>query len=170
MSLTLRSGRDGRFLARVIDQGGRPFVLDFGDPQVIADIVQRITRGFSVIRQGRVLHVHAGDPDLLAQLGAFYASEGALVFLEEPTWHGRRSPIRQSLPRQPSAAPGPELSDEDDPTETVGLSDLPDVDEALTTLLPEVDADPGCVHQPAPDLPAEEEPESLLPRVPRFED
>lgn len=187
MSLTLRSGRDGRFLARVIDQGGRPFVLDYGDREVIADLVQRITRGFTVIRQGRVLHVHSGDHDLLVQLASFYAGEGALVFLEEPTWPGRSSQVRQAV-HQPGPEPAPaqlsaasdssepsdatdDLGDLDEPTETIAWEDLPAVDEALTTLIPDEPApvttaigpetvDP--VEPPESDDPTE----SMLPSVP----
>lgn len=128
VSLTLRSGRDGRFLARVVEQGGRPFVLDYGDPRVIEDLVQRIARGFTVIRQGRLLHVHPGDEDLLVQLANFYVDEGALVFFEEPTWperHARGGPRVVRRAEQGDARHDPaDIPDDDDPTETVDLAEL----------------------------------------------
>jgi hypothetical protein len=165
LRLTLRSGRDGRFLARVVETGGRPFVLDFGDRRVMADLVQRISRGFTMIRAGRLVHVHPEDEDLVPQLAAFYAAEGALVFLEEPTWRGR-----PSAPSLPEALP--DLDEEDEPTEMLALADLPEVDEALTTLLPDEEEGPAPAPAPAPvgfEVPAEPEPTvevGLLPGVP----
>jgi len=165
LSLTLRSGRDGRFLARVVDQGGRPFVLDYGDPRIIEDLVQRITRGFTVIRQGRLLHVHPGDDDLLIQLACFYADEGALVFFEEPGWSGRRGVsvprVVHGLGSEDRTLDTQDLPEEDDPTESVELSDLPSVDEALTTLLPPEDlgesgGSMGRLHGDSHAVPAED--------------
>lgn len=102
---------DGRLLARIVDQGGRPFVLDYGDDRVIADAVQRINRGFTTLRHGRLVHVHPQDLDLIEQLASFYVGEGALVFLEEPTWSGRPAPV-------PGSAFLRDYEDaDDDPTE-----------------------------------------------------
>jgi hypothetical protein len=131
--LTLRSGRDGSFLARVVDQGGRPFVLDYGDTRVIEDLVQRITRGFTLIRQGRLLHVHPGDADLLIQIAGFYAEEGALVFFEEPTWSGRQLSSERRPRVVVPANEGSMVADDEDPTETIAFSDIPAVDDALLT-------------------------------------
>jgi hypothetical protein len=91
-------------LARVVDLGGRPFVLDYGDARVIEDLVQRINRGFTVIRHNHLVHVHPEDPDLVEQLASFYIGEGALVFLEEPTWIGRTQPPSGPSPIVPMAA------------------------------------------------------------------
>jgi hypothetical protein len=154
MVLTIRSGRDGRFLARVVDQGGRPFVLDYGDSRVIEDLVQRITRGFTMIRQGRLLHVHPGDDDLLVQLASFYAEEGALVFYEEPTWLGRgggTAPRVVVSATEPEPAASVDLPELDEPTESIRVDDLPSVDEALTTIVPADDA-PSCA-RPGPPAP-----------------
>lgn len=185
--LTIRSGRDGRFLARVVDQGGRPFVLDYGDTRVIEDLVQRITRGFTMIRQGRLLHVHPGDEDLLVQLASFYALEGALVAYEEPTWSGRelavqRRPrvVRSASAQHDAAAPqGSQIDEDDEPTETIALSDLQDVTTSLTAVAsPHDPAQPSpaphvpTAPRPAPDeeeneaAAADDAGESLLPRVP----
>lgn len=187
--LTIRSGRDGRFLARVVDQGGRPFVLDYGDTRVIEDLVQRITRGFTMIRQGRLLHVHPGDEDLLVQLASFYALEGALVAYEEPTWSGRelsaqRSPrvVRPTSDPPDTARPqGSQIDEDDEPTETIALSDLQDVTTSLTAVAapeprdpapssPErgapAAAPPAVVDEDNEAAAADDAGESLLPRVP----
>ena len=139
--------------------------------------MQRITRGFTVIRQGRLLHVHPGDPDLLAQLAGFYIEEGALVFLEEPNWPGRtgdkRAPRVVASVDDPAPAPAPldDLPELDEPTETIAMSDLPSVDEALTTIVP--DAEPAPIRSlpvaPAPPPPAPDEVDEargLLPGAP----
>lgn len=162
LCLTLRSGRDGRLLARVVETGGRPFVLDFGDRRVISDLVQRIAHGFSVIRGDRLVQVPPDAADMVEQLATFYAAEGVLVFLEEPTWPGRR-------PTEP--LPLAELDEDDDPTDMVSLRDLPAVDEALTTLLPEheLEEDPTEVAPrlaPVEDVPEETVEVGLLPGAP----
>lgn len=86
LRLTLRSSKDGRFLARIVDRGGFPFVLDFGDRRIIEDASQRLLHGFTMWRHGRLISAPPGDADLLALLADFYAGEGLLVFLEEPNW------------------------------------------------------------------------------------
>jgi hypothetical protein len=89
LRLSLRSSRTGRLLARVVEQEGNLFVLDFGDPRVIADATQRITHGFTVWRMGRLVTAAPSDPLFLTYLAEFYASEGMLVAVEEPNWPGR---------------------------------------------------------------------------------
>lgn len=98
MRLTLRSGKDGRFLARVVDPGGVPFVLDFGDERLINDIGQRLAHGFSIWRHGRLLSAGPHDPELLKWLAEHYAGEGMLVFLEEPSWPSRSHSLEDRLP------------------------------------------------------------------------
>lgn len=171
LRLTIRSGIDGRFLARVVGSGGRPFVLDFGDSRVIEDLVQRINRGFTVIRADRLVHVHPEDDDLIEQLAVYYLIEGALVALEEPTWPGRPQP----QPRRDTDFE--ELEDdlgglEDDPTEMLSFSDLPTVDEALQTLDPDARLPLPVAPQPEPAPRLDEafdEDLALLPSVPEFE-
>ncbi len=72
--LTLRAKSDSRFLARIVDREGFVFVLDYGDPAVIADATDRIHRGFSMVIDGRPLHVGPGSPDLLERLQQHYAA------------------------------------------------------------------------------------------------
>jgi hypothetical protein len=90
LRLTLCSSIDGRFLARVIDRDGHPFVLDFGDPRMIRDVSQRIHRGFTRFRFGRLIMTDPQDPNMLVQLADYYCGEGFLAFLEEPTWEGHQ--------------------------------------------------------------------------------
>ena len=89
LRLTLRSGKDGRFLARIVDRGGFPFVLDFGDRRVIEDASQRLLHGFTMWRHGRLVNAGPQDPEMIQLLADFYAAEGLLVFLEEPNWSFR---------------------------------------------------------------------------------
>ncbi len=82
--LTLRSARDGRFLARVVDQGSGPFVLDFGDDRIIDDLSQHLQHGFTLWRFGQLVITSPDDANFMALLAEFYAKEGLLVFLEDP--------------------------------------------------------------------------------------
>ncbi len=97
LRLTLRSSEDGQYLARVIDQGFSPFVLDFGEPGVIADIAQRLQHGFTMFRWGRVVQVPARDPEMLLLLAEHYAAQGLLVFVDEPNWPGRERTLEDRL-------------------------------------------------------------------------
>jgi hypothetical protein len=90
--LTLRSGKDGRYLARVVDSGGFPFVLDFGDDRIIDDAHQKLLHGFTMWRFGELMTVTPQDPDVVALLADFYVGEGLLVAFEEPNWPGRKAP------------------------------------------------------------------------------
>jgi len=89
LRLTICSGKDGRYLARIIDQDGYPFVLDYGDRRLIDDVAQRLARGFTRWRFGKLLNIQPQDPDMLLHLSDYYAGEGYLVVLDEPTWTGR---------------------------------------------------------------------------------
>ena len=86
VSLTLRSGRDGRFLARIVDRGGFAFVLDFGDRRVIDDVSQRLLKGFTMWRMGPLVTAVPQQSEMLQLLAEFYAREGLLVAFEEPNW------------------------------------------------------------------------------------
>lgn len=116
LRLTLRSRQDGRFLARVVDPGGFPFVLDFGDERMIGDVGQRLLHGFSMWRHGRLLTAAPSDPDMLKWLAEHYAGEGVLVFFEEPTWPGRGHSLEDRLP-------GPELAEAQSPSVAPALED-----------------------------------------------
>lgn len=129
LRLTLRDPRDGALLARVVARDGRPFVLDLGDPRVIADAALRIQHGFSVWREGKLVTVHPNDASLLEELASFYVADGILVAFEEPTWTGRAD-----APDLPDVPEGDDVTEflEDDATELVALDDLPTVDDALS--------------------------------------
>ncbi len=97
LTLTLRAQDDGRFLARIVEQNGNVFVLDFGDRTVIDDATQRIHRGFTVFRGGQLLKAAPRDRDLLVLLADYYAGEGMLVSLEEPLWGMRARSLEEML-------------------------------------------------------------------------
>jgi len=85
--LTLRDGRDGRLLARIVDRDSSALVLDYGDPETIAGASRLVRQGgFSVMWQGAVEEAAPGAPGLLRHLAMHYAASGALVFVDEPTW------------------------------------------------------------------------------------
>lgn len=126
MRLTLRSGKDARFLARIIDAGGgHPFVLDFGDRRIIDDVQQRLLHGFTMWRFGELISATPSEIEMLQNLAEFYAGEGLLVALEEPTWNGRDSTLDERIPvpaadRELFGAPASssgDLAEHDDATE-----------------------------------------------------
>ena len=131
LRLTLRSGKDGRFLARIVDRGGFPFVLDFGDRRIIEDASQRLMHGFTMWRHGRLVTAPPQDPEMMQLLADFYASEGLLVFLEEPNWAFRVD----QLPEPPIA----DIPEVDDRTELAPPDDLvlppPEVADDQTELI-----------------------------------
>jgi hypothetical protein len=137
LRLTIRSGQDGRFLARIVDSGGFPFVLDLGERHLIDDAQQRILHGFTMWRYGQLINCHPQDADFLMYLADYYAHEGALVFFEEPNWEGRGKaseadqldapPVPKAFAlAQHRAVPAEEEGDplEDAPTESAELEDL----------------------------------------------
>jgi len=99
LRLTIRSGRDGRFLARVIDRDVGAFVLDYGDPSVVAEISERALRGgFQAWVSGRFQTAAPRDPHMLLLLAHRYAEEGYLVFLDQPDAPHRRETVEERLP------------------------------------------------------------------------
>lgn len=91
LRLTLRSGHDGRLLARIIERDGVLFVLDFGDPMVVSDASRRVLHGgFGVSWQGKAEVALPGTPMLLRQLALHYASAGLLAIVDEPS----RNPLQ----------------------------------------------------------------------------
>lgn len=85
LRLTLRSGRDGRLLARIVERDGVLFVLDYGDPQVVLDASRRVLHGgFGIGWEGETETALPGHPALLRQLALHYAEVGLLVFIDEP--------------------------------------------------------------------------------------
>ena len=89
LRLSLREPTTGTFLARVVERDGVVFVLDFGDPVLIADINRRLSRGFTVWHMGTEIEVDPDDTRLLTFLAEHYAASGLLVAIEEPGWSGR---------------------------------------------------------------------------------
>lgn len=167
LRLTVRSGRDGRFLARVIDRDGFAFVLDYGDRRIIQDASQRLLKGFTLLRYGQVVTATPQDADLLSLLADCYAHEGLLVFVEEPTWPGRDYSLEDRLPGWRSGEPadaGPEplrpldpaplgdLDEEDLPTEVAPEPDVDDLgpEDLLTDDLGEEDLATEIAPRPVP--------------------
>lgn len=161
LRLTLRSGRDGRLLARIVDRDGAAFVLDYGDPDVVADASRRVLHGgFSVRWQGAVEQAAPGAPGLLRQLALHYASQGLLVFVDEPTWLRRGALAPEDAPKP--LGEGPPTLIPDDPTdvveetEIVSRSDLQKV-LAKSEARRETWSPPPLEPVRLPDLPAEDD-------------
>ena len=83
--LTVRSRRDGRLAARVIERHGELWVADWGDPSVVIDVSRRIlTGGFEVSWDGVQQVAVPGSAAMLRHLALHYATHGWLVFAEDP--------------------------------------------------------------------------------------
>jgi hypothetical protein len=130
LRLTLRSGRDGRLLARIVDRDGVAFVLDYGDPAVVADASRKVLHGgFQVVWGGTVENVGAGTPNLFRMLAVHYAESGLLVAVDEPGWPRREGVDPMDVPEPPSDGPPTLLPDEwtegaDHDTEILSRRDL----------------------------------------------
>lgn len=113
LRLTLRSGRDGRLLARIVERDGVAFVLDYGDPDMVADASRRVLHGgFAVRWQDAVETATPGAPGLIRQLALYYASQGLLVFVDEPTWMRRGALPPEDAPRPLDSGPPTLLPDD----------------------------------------------------------
>jgi len=130
VSLTLRSGRDGRFLARIVDRGGFAFVLDFGYQRVIDDVSQRLLKGFTMWRMGTLVTAVPQQSEMLQLLAEFYAHEGLLVSYEEPNWPRDGVgdlPVEDDLEDDPATELVPiphgdlDLQEDDEPTELASM-------------------------------------------------
>ncbi|MCB9676749.1 MAG: hypothetical protein H6737_16655 [Alphaproteobacteria bacterium] len=137
LRLTLRAREDARFLARIIERDGFAFVLDYGDSSMVADASERIARGFSLWRGGKLETVSPSSPDLLPLLAEFYAQEGLLVSLEEPALTERPEPLENALKEESRLdatitefREAPDFAETEE-TELVSLSDIPDIGDAL---------------------------------------
>lgn len=119
LRLTLRSGRDARFLARIVETGTTPFVLDWGDARFIDDAQQRLAHGFTMWQHGRLVTAHPSDADFLMLLAELYCSEGLLVELDEPTWPGRTESLAPQAGGASVVAPVYEELADDPTTEIV---------------------------------------------------
>jgi len=136
LRLTICSGRNGKFLARIVDQDGYPFVLDFGDRRVIDDIAQRLARGFTRMKFDKLLNVQPSDKDMLLHLADYYAGKGYLVILDEPNWVGRDHSLPEDPHVQnfytPSSAKVSPLDTEEEDLD-FGFDHLPDFTEDMPT-------------------------------------
>lgn len=113
LRLTVRSGRDGRLLARVVDRDGVMFVLDYGDRSILSDASRKVLHGgFNVSWQGGVETAVPGNAALLRQLALFYAQQGLLVCVDEPDWPRK---TRKAEPARPSWQDGPPTILQDEP-------------------------------------------------------
>lgn len=144
LRLTLRSGREGRLLARVVERDGVLFVLDFGDPELMADASRRVLHGgFSVEWQGSIENAIPNHPAMLRQLALHYAEMGMLVFVDEPGFV-RTAPLRvaRAVPPMDGLLPLPisdgpptllpdEIPDYDCNTELRSLRDLQELQDRI---------------------------------------
>lgn len=162
--LTVRSGRDGRLLARIVEKDGHPFVLDVGERRVIDDATQRLLKGFTMFRMGGLVTATPQSADLLSLLAEFYASEGGLVSFDEPDWPGRGEATEPSGLGSATAQPRGAPSFDDDETDYAPLPVTPAPSRpqrAPPAPLPppdEFDADPPtelapAIRQPLPPSP-----------------
>ncbi len=164
LRLTLRSGHDGRLLARIVDRDGIAFVLDYGDPEVVADASRRVHHGgFAVRWQGALEQASAGAPGLLRQLALHYAALGYLVFVDEPTWPRRAGVAPEDAPSLPSSGPPTLLPDDpSDVGEETEILSRRDLELALARHEAQVPRRPPAAvvplePVPLPDLPPEDE-------------
>jgi hypothetical protein len=119
LRLTLLSGEDARFMARIIDRDGFPFVLDFGDRRVIEDASKRIQHGFTLWLHGKLISAVPQTEELIVLLAEHYAREGLLVFLEDPMY--REQPKREFSGK---VAASDEMGEADDETELIDFEDV----------------------------------------------
>lgn len=114
LRLTLRSSSDGHLLARVIEREGTAFVLDYGDPRLVAEASRLVHQGgFKVRWQDRDETAVSGSPSMLRQLALHFAAQGHLVFVDEPDFPRRALPPQ----KEPLATDGgPPTLYPDDPS------------------------------------------------------
>ncbi|MCB9687048.1 MAG: hypothetical protein H6735_18555 [Alphaproteobacteria bacterium] len=113
LRLTLRSSTDGHLLARVIEREGTAFVLDYGDPRVVAEASRLVLQGgFKVRWQDREETAVSGSPSMLRQLALHFAAQGHLVFVDEPDFPRRALPPA----REAASDAGPPTLYPDDPS------------------------------------------------------
>ncbi len=124
LRLTLRSSSDGRVLVRVVDREGSVFVLDHGDPEVVAEAAQLVLHGgFQVSWQGTIDTAVPRTPNFLQRLALHWVNQGHLVFVDEPDWPRRAGVDPEEVPdRRALDGPVP-LAAHLDPTDSLILDD-----------------------------------------------
>lgn len=152
--LTLRSRKDGRFLARIIERDGFAFVLDYGDPDTVADASERVARGFTVFHEGAMKNVLPASKELLPRLADYYDNEGLLVKLEEQhvqSMAPQPSPYAATHSPLADALPGASSNDPDDETELVPIGEVP-MGEQVTLIRKRSDIEEETVRLDVPVL------------------
>lgn len=130
LRLTLRSARDGRLLARIVEREGVAFVLDYGDPAVVADASRKLLHGGFTASWGGALETAApGTPALVRQLALHYVEQGLLVVVDEPDFPRREGISPVDVPSPLSEGPPTLLPDDwseggDTDTEILSRRDL----------------------------------------------
>ena len=113
LRLTVRSGRDARLLARVVERDGVAFVLDYGDPATVADASRKLLHGgFRAAWAGGVETAVPGSPAVLRQLALHYVEQGLLVVVDEPDFPRREGIDPTDVPSPLSDGPPTLLPDE----------------------------------------------------------
>lgn len=152
LRLTLRSGRDGRLLARIIDRDGVAFVLDYGEPEVVADASRKVLAGgFGVLFGDHAETAAPGHPSMLRLLALHYAAEGLLVAVEEPDWPRAAWVPPEDPPRL--VGDGPPTLMPDEPTDTGDDTELLSMRDLARALLAVPEPEPPPVTGPAPLVP-----------------
>ena len=122
LRLTLRAREDARFLARIIQRDGFVFVLDYGDPNTVADCSERVSRGFSLRREGLLVQIPPGADEMIPLLAEYYAQEGLLVMVDEAGSASAADTLPTNLEQRGlwmPPSPLPTDSVEDAPTELI---------------------------------------------------
>ena len=96
------------------------FVLDYGDARVIDDVSQKLLKGFTMWRRGKLVQAVPNSANMLFLLADYYAQEGVLVFLEEPDFPRESSSLNHEKDLSTTADKGMDL-EHDDPTELVAM-------------------------------------------------
>lgn len=153
LRLTLRSRRDGRLQARIVDRDGVLFVLDFGDQAILTDASRRVLHGgFTVSWQGTDETANAGNPALFRQLALYYAAHGFLVWVDEPDWPRPAfvdpidAPRRHLLGGPPTLLP--DESAEPELTEILSVQDVKRVLDRIDTERPPPPSGPPTLLTP----------------------
>lgn len=152
MRLTVRAATDGKVLARVVERDGAAFVLDHGDPAMVAEAAQLVLHGgFQVTWQGIVDTAVPRTPQFLQRLALHWAAQGLLVAVDEPDWPRRGGVDPEDVPDRADVGGGGPLplsanldllesltlddpvgpGDLDADTEIVSRTDAPTSDAAL---------------------------------------
>lgn len=168
----MRARDDARFLARIIERDGFAFVLDYGDASMVADASERVARGFSLWRNGKLETVSPSSSQLLPLLAEFYNQEGLVVSLEEPDFAQRPEPLDARLPALPQHSITDfrdQTEETEEETELVSYAEIPDLADELEMIVKTARTNPGAVaKRPLWRPDGVEEPVPLTGPVPKY--